>query len=111
MEHIGSPETSVMNCHYTLRYVSQQDKSRFLHGGSLKSNRLLVPTLIPIPAQLLSPYFFDIPFNISSHLRLGLASYLFPSGFPHQNGVTYLSIKVKQFKTMLSMLPAATSLN
>jgi len=82
MEQIGSTETSVRNCHYTLRYVPQQRRSRLLRGGRLKSSSLLVPNLSPIPAQLLSPYFFNIHFNISSHLRLGLVSDLFPSGFP-----------------------------
>jgi hypothetical protein len=82
MEQTGSTETSVRNCHYTLRNVPQQRKSRFLRSGSLKSSPLPVPTLIPISAQLLSRYFFGIRFNISSHLRLVLASDLFSSGFP-----------------------------
>jgi len=81
MEQIGSPETSVRNCRYMLHYVSHQGKSRLFRGRSLKSSPLLVPTPIPIPAQLLLPYFFNIHFNISFHLRLGLASDLFPSGF------------------------------
>ena len=82
MEEVGRTETSIRNCHYMLRNVPQQRRSLLLCGANLKSSPLLVPNLIPIPVQLLSPYFFDIPFNISSHLRLGLASDLFPSGFP-----------------------------
>jgi hypothetical protein len=81
MGPIGSPETSTRNYQNTLRNISQKRRSHVLGGGSLKSSPLLVPSLSPIVAQLLLPYFFNIHFNISSHLGLSLASVLFPSGF------------------------------
>jgi len=39
MGPIGSPETSVINYHYSLRNNPEERSSRLFHGGNLKSGK------------------------------------------------------------------------
>jgi hypothetical protein len=67
--------------------------------GSLPNSQVHATCLYPEPAQS-SPYhtsyFFKIQLNIIPHLRLGLPSGLFPSGFP--------------IKTLYKLLPSPSEL-
>ena len=49
MGPIGCPETSVRNCHYSLRKSPEERNSHVLRGGNVKSRRYLLAEMSIFP--------------------------------------------------------------
>jgi hypothetical protein len=63
MGPVGCPETSVINCHYSLRNNSEERSSQLLRGGSLKSRIVMHFSCVPRmlhdhPPNVILLYFF-----------------------------------------------------
>jgi hypothetical protein len=77
-----SPPWEVISCSATqkLQNISSNTKVRY----RVHKNPLMDPVLSQVnPVHTTLSYFSKIHLILTSHLRLGLPSSLFPSGFPH----------------------------